>query len=102
MIRRPPRSTLFPTRRSSDLPGASQSSDADRSAFEVRGSTFFAPVRRSRYGAVKPSASTARPRSEERRVGKECRSGWAPYHEKKKETVNRQSPRLPGSDVAGG
>src|SRR5438445_12800954 len=24
------------------------------------------------------------PRSEERRVGKECRSRWAPYHEKKK------------------
>src|SRR5688572_33273855 len=24
-------------------------------------------------------------RSEERRVGKECRSRWAPYHEKKKE-----------------
>src|SRR5437016_12410994 len=24
-------------------------------------------------------------RSEERRVGKECRSGWSPYHEKKKE-----------------
>src|SRR5689334_23776654 len=23
------------------------------------------------------------PRSEERRVGKECRSGWSPYHEKK-------------------
>src|SRR5690348_17889738 len=23
------------------------------------------------------------PRSEERRVGKECRSRWAPYHEKK-------------------
>src|SRR5689334_24995424 len=23
-------------------------------------------------------------RSEERRVGKECRSGWAPYHYKKK------------------
>src|SRR5690554_8037235 len=23
-------------------------------------------------------------RSEERRVGKECRSGWSPYHEKKK------------------
>src|SRR5207248_9881643 len=23
-------------------------------------------------------------RSEERRVGKECRSGWAPYHENKK------------------
>src|SRR5438874_13750707 len=26
-----------------------------------------------------------RHRSEERRVGKECRSRWAPYHEKKKE-----------------
>src|SRR5438874_13767106 len=24
------------------------------------------------------------PRSEERRVGKECRSRWSPYHEKKK------------------
>src|SRR5437773_8906259 len=27
---------------------------------------------------------TERARSEERRVGKECRSRWAPYHEKKK------------------
>src|SRR5258708_36077037 len=26
-------------------------------------------------------------RSEERRVGKECRSRWSPYHEKKKETT---------------
>ena len=25
-------------------------------------------------------------RSEERRVGKECRSRWSPYHEKKKKT----------------
>src|SRR5262249_57929216 len=25
-------------------------------------------------------ASTALPRSEERRVGKECRSRWSPYH----------------------
>src|SRR5437773_12282373 len=25
-----------------------------------------------------------RPRSEERRVGKECRSRWSPYHKKKK------------------
>ena len=24
--------------------------------------------------------STPRPRSEERRVGKECRSRWSPYH----------------------
>src|SRR5689334_24763740 len=28
-----------------------------------------------------------RRRSEERRVGKECRSGWSAYHEKKKKRV---------------
>src|SRR5207248_11616684 len=28
-------------------------------------------------------------RSEERRVGKECRSRWAPYHEKKKKITNK-------------
>src|SRR2546422_10728558 len=27
-----------------------------------------------------PRASTGKPRSEERRVGKECRSRWSPYH----------------------
>src|SRR5262252_10120311 len=26
-------------------------------------------------------------RSEERRVGKECRSRWSPYHSKKKQTI---------------
>src|SRR5687768_18589005 len=30
-------------------------------------------------------ADKYRVRSEERRVGKECRSRWSPYHEKKKE-----------------
>src|SRR5688572_33081219 len=30
------------------------------------------------------SGLAKRRRSEERRVGKECRSRWAPYHEKKK------------------
>src|SRR5438093_8378374 len=30
-------------------------------------------------------------RSEERRVGKECRSRWSPYHEKKKKKkINKQ------------
>src|SRR5688572_32482212 len=37
-------------------------------------------------------ASTGTPRSEERRVGKECRSRWSPYHEKKK--LERQSRDL--------
>src|SRR5438034_6431797 len=31
-----------------------------------------------------PARGPLRPRSEERRVGKECRSRWSPYHYKKK------------------
>ena len=31
-------------------------------------------------------------RSEERRVGKECRSRWSPYHEKKKNTTPPPPP----------
>src|SRR5436853_6343495 len=34
-------------------------------------------------------------RSEERRVGKECRSRWAPYHKKKKD-----ANRPPGTDLS--
>src|SRR5437016_12696991 len=30
---------------------------------------------------VRPTTDGAAPRSEERRVGKECRSRWTPYHE---------------------
>src|SRR6266513_1907717 len=30
------------------------------------------------------TVASRRPRSEERRVGKECRSRWSPYHSKKK------------------
>src|SRR5690349_24923579 len=29
-------------------------------------------------------------RSEERRVGKECRSRWSPYHDKKKQEVKKE------------
>src|SRR5690242_10249508 len=32
-------------------------------------------------------------RSEERRVGKECRSGWSPNHEKKKKTHQERNLR---------
>ena len=31
-------------------------------------------------GTVNPLGNTAADRSEERRVGKECRSRWSPYH----------------------
>src|SRR6516164_10183904 len=45
-------------------------------------------------------AGSARPaRSEERRVGKECRSRWSPYHEKKNRTVaNRFCEKRQQSD----
>src|SRR2546425_12541422 len=38
-------------------------------------------------------AVTATPRSEERRVGEECRSRWSPYHLKKKTEKNDCSAR---------
>src|SRR4051794_41851539 len=34
---------------------------------------------------LSPSTNDSVKRSEERRVGKECRSRWSPYHEKKKD-----------------
>src|SRR5256885_6197261 len=38
-----------------------------------------------------PDPRRARRRSEERRVGKECRSRWSPYHLKKKTNTPRKS-----------
>src|SRR5688572_33196251 len=35
-------------------------------------------------GTIRMGLARFRRRSEERRVGKECRSRWSPYHEKKK------------------
>ena len=32
------------------------------------------------YGQTDPADALAAERSEERRVGKECRSRWSPYH----------------------
>src|SRR5438876_12433140 len=37
------------------------------------------------------SVSSSAKRSEERRVGKECRSRWSPYHEKKKKQEEEYS-----------
>src|SRR3712207_5484767 len=39
---------------------------------------------RARRGRAPPRRRAPAPRSEERRVGKECRSRWSPYHYKKK------------------
>src|SRR3712207_9044883 len=41
---------------------------------------------RGRRRGAAPGAVALHPRSEERRVGKECRSRWSPYHLKKKIT----------------
>src|SRR5437660_11588226 len=40
-------------------------------------------------GLEPPSEGDVLVRSEERRVGKECRSRWSPYHEKKKRKIER-------------
>src|SRR5438045_6143317 len=44
-----------------------------------------------------PSRMTKKPeqvRSEERRVGKECRSRWSPYHEKKKKKMKMDKQKI--------
>src|SRR3712207_376074 len=43
--------------------------------FDERGFVFY-----TNYGGRKSRELEANPRSEERRVGKECRSRWSPYH----------------------
>src|SRR3712207_9284612 len=92
MIRRPPRSTLFPYTtlfRSRELPRGPQPTNHD--------SLLHAGMT---AGPGQPSATKEKEncrltyyqqttnqlltRSEERRVGKECRSRWSPYHYKKK------------------
>src|SRR5690348_18254607 len=48
-------------------------------------------VRLKRNDAMtSPASSSAISRSEERRVGKECRSRWSPYHLKKKRKLLRR------------
>ena len=36
--------------------------------------------RREAFAALHPGGALGKKRSEERRVGKECRSRWSPYH----------------------
>src|SRR5439155_15174120 len=49
----------------------------------------FHRTRRSRIALTRGSSALAPDffRSEERRVGKECRSRWSPYHYKKNKTM---------------
>src|SRR2546426_10349327 len=106
MIRRPPRSTLFPyttlfrsslkddTEQGGDGAGggnnsgsgAEENSNAAAAAMQpvedmndhaIRGDTFATRAEEKR---VEAEAAAEGIRSEERRVGKECRSRWSPYH----------------------
>src|SRR5438034_9539082 len=88
MLRRPPRSTLFPY------------TTLFRSRVGVESSGLQAKAGRGGLGSAEGGGERARcpgfpkrydchlrsdrARSEERRVGKECRSRWAPCHQKTK------------------
>src|SRR2546422_10445793 len=104
MIRRPPRSTLFPYttlfRSLAQGPSAealyaagalraAADSFAARAAAEPRtaahwynvGATLYRAGADGKAAAAWAVAARLAPRrSEERRVGKECRSRWSPYH----------------------
>src|SRR5438445_12483755 len=47
-------------------------------------------AKKARATSSRTSMWVAEWRSEERRVGKECRSRWSPHHEKKKNTPTRR------------
>src|SRR3712207_9341312 len=100
MIRRPPRSTLFPYttlfRSTENLFGDILSDEAamlpgsmgmlpSASLGEPGSPGIFEPVHGTApdiagEGKANPYAIILSARSEERRVGKECRSRWSPYH----------------------
>src|SRR3989449_10990181 len=98
MIRRPPRSTLFPYttlfRSVSLLRGGREGLKVQtvaefRRAEDLKDTTTTDPARGQAFKLVayrieatiaKGLAFSAVTRSEERRVGKECRSRWSPYH----------------------
>src|SRR3989449_11261986 len=98
MIRRPPRSTLFPYTTLFRSVERGTGTEAALTNFPVAAKTGTARrVVNGRYAAGEYTASFAalfpadqpqlvlvvkidNPRSEERRVGKECRSRWSPYH----------------------
>src|SRR3989449_9375156 len=93
MIRRPPRSTLFPYTTLFRSHGGESEAEEHPSPTQVR-ETGEEPLQvlaeehqdeedpdeRDDGEQFEPAAEQTRRRSEERRVGKECRSRWSPYH----------------------
>src|SRR3712207_9437033 len=88
MIRRPPRSTLFPY--TTLFRSFSEGNPCTFVPVEFTGTTskrirvlaHTLPMGVLRLSLVNARGNTVA-RSEERRVGKECRSRWSPYHYKK-------------------
>src|SRR2546425_12780965 len=98
MIRRPPRSTLFPYTtlfRSVPVPSGAPDDPTEwtrqlkytdlepfRSLFEIDVSEMQLLSRLERLVSSRRLVEWLKrlDRSEERRVGKECRSRWSPYH----------------------
>src|SRR6202521_3606255 len=92
MIRRPPRSTLFPY----TTLFRSQAEDRIRDS-EVTGvQTCALPIYRKSTRLISShlriSYAVFCLRSEERRVGKECRSRWSPHHSKKTRQAEEGAP----------
>src|SRR5256885_15987095 len=101
MIRRPPRSTLFPYTTLFRSALATRQLDAalahlgviaatalevGQRGDEVRGLGLVRGGEHLLLGRVGAAVEDVVARSEERRVGKECRSRWSPYHSKKTKT----------------
>src|SRR5256885_13857098 len=97
MIRRPPRSTLFPYTtlfrsvnfRHDKLDHIVTEQWLADPSFEVEGTPEVLQGKRAELTFLQRWAKhlkagrelvRGKPRSEERRVGKECRSRWSPYH----------------------
>src|SRR2546430_17741912 len=97
MIRRPPRSTLFPYTtlfRSQAIHASVAAREfhvGDRRISEAEHLHDVRARRLRRPRQERIGRATVVVRSEERRVGKECRSRWSPYHSTKKRTSATQA-----------
>src|SRR2546429_7961587 len=99
MIRRPPRSTLFPY------------TTLFRSIAAIAIPNLLASRRAANEGSAQQSLRTISSseatyqntagRSEERRVGKESRSRWSPYHLKKNNTTAKSGYLFTVTPVVG-
>src|SRR5438034_3272883 len=75
---------------SSDVCSSDLQTDRDRSRRALRLLTPAHRLVQGGRGAIEVAGLEAALRSEERRVGKECRSRWWPDHGKKKERGTRE------------